>query len=433
MVRNHALAVGCSVALAMSFVAAPSTQAQTISLDDNMAVALPAGAFGGAGAEDEFGIGGGPVFTPSPTGLGLVSPGVLGTPSFDGVALDVGAGLEHTPGAPGLIGASMDAFSMNKAMPQYLNAPRIFLDFSVDRVTGGIAGSASATEAGFAQQAGDIYSAGGTFINPSAFAGTLTPGLGYGGALITAGSLAGTPNFLLIDESGLGLTTAAGVVGPGVPAGPYTTASHDNVDAWDGGAFQFPQVAPSPPAGLGGIAGVYGTSTYFTVNPDEASLLPPGASAADIFVTPPTAPSAVAAPFAPAMFSGLDSVTGAGPNTDSIDALVMFDLGVEGQVDPGVDFALFSLAPGSLSLTAGVWGALAPAGLSAGDVFFTDFSGTFMLYAADPDLGLSFLGTPGGSPYEGVNVDALDIFPVPEPASLALLGVGVTALIRRRR
>ena len=66
---------------------------------------------------------------------------------------------------------------------------------------------------------------------------------------------------------------------------------------------------------------------------------------------------------------------------------------------PGIDYALFSLAPGSPSLIV--------YGLDAATVFFTDFSGAFALYADSLSLGLHF--TPPGAPFAGENVDALDV------------------------
>jgi hypothetical protein len=114
-------------------------------------------------------------------------------------------------------------------------------------------------------------------------------------------------------------------------------------------------------------------------------------------------------PFATALTMGLDTF---GENTDSIDALIMYDNDFPGGPqwggpggEPGDDYALFSLAPGSASLAQ--WQ------LDAADVFFTNFTGTFWLYAPSSSLGLS--GVPGGAPgFTHDNVDALD--PPVEPA-----------------
>jgi hypothetical protein len=121
---------------------------------------------------------------------------------------------------------------------------------------------------------------------------------------------------------------------------------------------------------------------------------------------PPNGPGGVAnMPFAWAGQMGLDA-GGDNPNSDSIDALIMLDRGVLGGpatggpgAQPTIDYALFSLAPGSLSLAQ--WQ------LDAADVFFTDFQGNFWLYAPAGSLGLRSL--PGGeSGHGGDNVDALE-------------------------
>ncbi len=95
------------------------------------------------------------------------------------------------------------------------------------------------------------------------------------------------------------------------------------------------------------------------------------------------------APFAKAMNLGLGS-------NDDVDALVMWDRNILGGpghggnpngAEPGIDYALFSLGPGSFSLGQAAF----PGGplLSPADVFFTDFSGSFALYALGSDLGLA--------------------------------------------
>ena len=105
---------------------------------------------------------------------------------------------------------------------------------------------------------------------------------------------------------------------------------------------------------------------------------------------------------------------------DVLDALALSDIGnvsggssghaPNGFLDIGEDEALFSLALGSPTLAA--------LGLSAADVFYTDFSGSFRLYARHDQLGLRF----------GDELNALDIKArTPEPGTLiglALLGVG---------
>ena len=71
----------------------------------------------------------------------------------------------------------------------------------------------------------------------------------------------------------------------------------------------------------------------------------------------------------------------------------MWDRGILGAPNPGVDFALFSLAPGSPTL--------AMFGLSPAMIFVTDFSGAFCPFVAPPQLGLRVAD----------NVDGLDVQP----------------------
>lgn len=74
---------------------------------------------------------------------------------------------------------------------------------------------------------------------------------------------------------------------------------------------------------------------------------------------------------------------------DELDALVMWDRGVIGAPDPGLDIALFSLAPGSPSL----------GGSSPAAIFVTDFNFAFCLFTSANQLGLAVTD----------NVDGLDV------------------------
>jgi len=76
---------------------------------------------------------------------------------------------------------------------------------------------------------------------------------------------------------------------------------------------------------------------------------------------------------------------------DDLDALALSDVETLGVLDPGFDEALFSLAPGSPTLSA--------SGRSPADVFYTKFDGTHSLYASADELGLLAC----------CNIDALDI------------------------
>lgn len=402
---------GLLLSLALfSCLLSSSVSAQSLSLDDNP---MLAGGFG-KGSEDEFGLAAAPALTPSP------SLGLLGAP-IDGNVFTPGipALLEHTPN-----GMYIDAFSTNKPIPFAASGgpvPAITLQFSVDRLTVGLPGSAVLAEAGFVQQMGDIYTSTAVFPHPAIFAGSLPPGP-FAGVLPSAG--VGGSNTLLIDESAFGLTTAVGIVPPGVPAGPLGPGSHDNVDAFD---FRSLVPVPGGPPGLG----VYPVHSYFAIAPDEAVVVG-GVSAADIFDTAAFAPGTGPIPYAPSISMGLDSL---GLNTDSIDALVMFDSGFVGGpfnggpgAEPGLDFALFSLAPGSASLGT----AVGAAPKSASDIFFTDFTGSFAVFAFATDLGLPS-GAPGFPFQNQSNIDALELT-IPEPTcGLLMLGMATIGLCGRRR
>ena len=392
-----------ALALGLATLVALPVSGQSLSLDDNPALA---GGFGN-GAEDEFGLAAA-VLAPSPS-LGLLpfpSDGTIFSPAITGA-------LALAPN-----GQYIDAISTNHAVVP--KEPFITIDFSVDRITTGIPGSAVAAEFGFGQQPGDIYTTTRRFTHPSSFVGTL--GLGpFAGTLPSAGG--GGSNKLTFDESVFGLTTAAGIVPAGVPAGPIGLGTHDNVDGFD--KMLLVPVPGGPPG-----AGVYPVHSYFAIAPDEAAVV--GGSAADIFDVAASTAGTIPIPYASAISMGLDT---AGPNTDSVDALVLWDNGPIGGpatggpgADPAWDYALFSLAPGSATLAA--------LGLSPGDVLFTDFTGVFAVFAFDSDLGL-FADNSGGAPFQNrSNIDALEINEiVPEPASFALAMAGLFAgwgLARRR-
>jgi hypothetical protein len=97
---------------------------------------------------------------------------------------------------------------------------------------------------------------------------------------------------------------------------------------------------------------------------------------------------------------------------DDLDALALDDSFNPGHCDPGMDKALFSLSPFSPNTFTGGAGSLSPA-----DILFTDFSGSFSLWASAESIGLR----------RGDNVDALDTT-VPEPSSIFLMAIGFVCL-----
>jgi hypothetical protein len=324
--------------------------------------------------------------------------------------------VQH-PGPDGFYVASM---SGNKS--SVVGSAAVSILFSVDRQSSGAPGTAVAAEAAFSQAPGDIYGTTAVFASPGLFAGGLIsaglPALPSFAGILPAGPPLGG-NALIINQgtpgfvaSGLGLFTGPVIIAPGVPAPPIGPGTHDNVDGFDTGVFDF------------GPDGIFDANHYFSVYPAEGVLV--GVSSADLFLASVGTPGAVPIPFAPSFTLGLDTlgphpIVGT-PFSDSVDALVMWDNGIPGVLEPGLDYALFSLGPGSASL-----GALAGL-INDSDVLFSDFTGLFALYASAGALGLigdpagGFIPRPAVGPLVGIDgLDALDVVPViPEPASVAL-------------
>lgn len=345
--------------------------AQTFGLDDCPAAPIVGFPGFGFGAEDPYAMVG-PPLAPSPS-LWFIGP--MG----DGAWLSPGPVIQH----PGPNGVYVDSFSSHHVD----NGLDIALDFSVDRVTMGIAGTAVGAEAGFGQAHGDIYTGTHTYFSPGMFVGL--PGGPFAGWLPSISG--GAPgNALTLDDSFFGLTTSAGIVPPGVPVPPpiVTPGMHDNLESFD-------NIASFDANG----DMLFDVDSYFTLYPDEA--FPIGLSPADILVVAAGDGGAIPVPYAFWFMMGLEF-------DDSIDALVMYDNNLKprpqsdpnapGMIEPVIDYALFSLAPGSISLQ--IWG------LDAADVFFTDFTGAFAVYAPSASLGL--LTMPPGMPFMGDSVDALD-------------------------
>lgn len=273
------------------------------------------------------------------------------------------------------------------------------LAFSVDRASTGVSLSAVHEQYLLNQHPGDLFISERDFPDPGQFVGTFF-GFGWVGNLSSVGP--GSSNSLLLNQSKLKLTAG---MGPGVfvestdLAPPILPGSHDNVDAFD--------IAPLDTSG--DLIG--DKQMYFSVNPAQTVLNPlVYGSASSLYRTAPG--SLVPTLFAPAITMGLDWLA---PNSDDLDALIVYDLGLEGVLEPGVDYALFSLSPGSQSL-------FTYDGLTAADVFFTDFRQSFATYASDADLGLSGTAFPaelgggggGGGPGAGGsdNTDALGSYPL---------------------
>ena len=385
----------CLFTLALVLVLSASVSGQPLpafSLDDDPTNPLTSPTYPGAvgiGAEDPFGITGNPALAPSPSLNAPSGPFVDADILRPGMAAAFPAMHVASPG-PGYI----DAISRNN---YHLTDPHIC--FSVDRIsTGALVGAALpndlVAQAAANQAPGDVYRALVNSPHPALYVGTLPAGAGYVGRITPVPANPGR-NKLLYDESTLTLTvtgTPGNLVGPGVIVNPPTPGSHDNVDALD---LRFLD---------DGNDQITDHWMYFSINPDEANDVNASGpaipvSAADIFAVPPGSAGIPPVAWARAPTMGLDVVGDL--NSDDIDGLVVWDVGqYQGdQVEREVDFALFSLSLGSSSL--GQWN------LSPADVFFTDFNGSFGLFASASDLGAAF----------DDNVDALDVL-LPGDASV---------------
>jgi hypothetical protein len=329
-------------------------------------------------AEDEFGLGlpanGAGLIGPSPTllGMGFVDSDILAP-----------AGPNLVCGLPPF--NYVDGFSANHDdmdLEMYLT---IRLSFSVDRATTGVAGSDLRVEFNVNQQMGDIYDTSRSFQNPLAYAGTPY-------SFVLPGAATPGTNIQYIDESTFGLTAGNGVgnlVLPTIPCPRVTPGSHDNVDSYN----DFPET-------------MLIQINYFTIHPAEVTLnpIPP------TLMTPCGIYATIPGDASSAGFWATPSSMGLNAEDDSIDALVVWDIPpsypehIHGEeAEPGVDCALFSLAPGSQTLT-DLRQQMYP--VDAATIFYTDFTDQFAIFAYSPALGISSGGSDDG--YE--NVDALEVF-----------------------
>jgi hypothetical protein len=394
--------IGClalSLGAVKVFAQAPAPE---ISLDDNPAnlLVMPFGPWGpGApflapylSAEDEFGLGLPASLAgfvgPSPTlPLGFYDSDVL----VPGPALLLRFSLMPPPPPPPP--PLPPVFYMDAVSGDHSTMPAcpggLFVRFSVDRATGGRRPvDASFQQAAANEQPGDIFRTDRAYPHVGTFVPLpvpVVPPWFYGGALPPAGTgiLGGSFNQLMFDHWGtFGLL-------PAPPCPPITPGSHDNVDAF----HEWPM-------------SLVNTNIYFALHP--ASAIPIGSSPADIFMSPGGMLGFPVPVFAPSLTMGLDTF---GFATDSIDGLALWDNGIIGLLEPGIDDAALSLAPGSATLR---FGGL---GLTAGDVFLTDFRGFFCTWLFAGDLGVGNFPRPplpriGASE---INVDALDLTIDPDP------------------
>ncbi len=212
-----------------------------------------------------------------------------------------------------------------------------------------------------------------------------------------------------------------------------------------------PLILPDPGANLDALTVDYGAPSKFpaffsmdSAFPDPLEVAPANSGTAmangfvggDVVVTP----AAGAGPmmYAPAVVLGLDLVVGR--DSDDLDALMLWDDG-NLMFNPGLDILVFSVRRGSAVVGAPdcLWGAP----IEEGDLLMDPASALMWtgMPAASPFPAIfmpaEFLGlyttrwgvpNPGGFPF-GDELDAL----APEPATLALMGLGALGLVARRR
>lgn len=374
---KHKSFIQFSITILVMFLFISPAMAQEYTLDDlpNSPLTSPAVA-GLYSAEDPFGLG----LPPTPANLLGPSPFLAhpNGPFLDADILWIGPIISNAMSAWGfsyIDSISVDHSSIPPTLPPN---GQIGISFSIDRATGGLPGTWSGYQQSLNQQPGDVFDSN-LFQHPGVYAGQPNPPV-----LPTAGGIGS--NTLRYDESQLGLSapSANGTIlinGPRVQCDPISNLNysklHDNVASfnhWVGLTFQ--------------------TNTFFTLAPAEMTLT--GLNPADI--------GAIAPGGAPAVYAWAASL-GLNSTQDSIDALIVWDNGTPLLVEPGIDYALFSVSPGSQII--GTW--VGPQGqtIDAGAILFTDFTGTFSVYLFSPDLGLA----PAITMPAGVeNVDAMDIW-----------------------
>jgi hypothetical protein len=127
---------------------------------------------------------------------------------------------------------------------------------------------------------------------------------------------------------------------------------------------------------------LHDTRIYFSFNAGSAAAY--GISGADLQYAAPGVPWAgpFLGEYAPSFSMGLLAAA------DDLDAVAVWDRGVIGRYDPGLDIAIFSLRPGSASLDGPDNIAGNADDYSPADVLITRFAGTHGLYVAAGQLGL---------------------------------------------
>jgi hypothetical protein len=363
---------------------------------------------------------GGPAFGPLPLPGIVVSGGFGPPPPGLGLPLHPGA-VGLPPGIPGLV--EVDALSYGMDFPVEPAFPGQW-HFSVDEWAVGLPGSPLPPNVFSEGALGPAFEAAAdVFVDLGLPPGPLPPGVGPMG------------NTAVLD--GDGLPSATGFVYPGVglaepnPPAPGPQIFGDNLDALDMDTPVFP--GDTPP--------VFFSLDATTFDPLEG--MPNTGSAVangpyvggDVLVTLPGAPPMV---YAPAPLLGLDLA--AGPDSDDLDALVVWDDGdlmFTPSPEPygwtfGLgDMLLFSVRRGSAVI--GLPDSLFGIPIEEGDILMPPIPGGISpfpgIFIAAENLGLATVRS-GFGPF-GDDLDALDVL-IPTPGTLAIVMCGGLAVMRRR-
>ena len=340
--------------------------------------------------------------------IGTPMPGPFATPP----------GISHTHAALGLIPDvrwELDALSYGHDALRIDLDPHVNIHFSVDRSAVGVSGLPTTPNVWTEGALGNQEASADVFINsslPVPFLNPLPPPVSpYPTTLAT-----GAGNTAQYDGNGVLPSGLPGYALGETIAG--TPNRSDNLDAVD---------VDTTPADLNG-------RIYFSL--DTASALNHGFVGGDVLVTTPTGPAV----FVSAQALGLD--VGGRTGSDDLDALAMWD--DNDQWDPGDDPILFSVRQGSAII--GTPDSIFGMPIEPGDVLTDPAMAAKIMARANrtsPNPGLPGiiisaeqlgLVTTRFNQEPGDDLNALDVTPIPEPTTMALLAVGgVLALVRRRR
>jgi hypothetical protein len=278
--------------------------------------------------------------------------------------------------APGL-GNNVDGISNNE-----IPAQQHVVYFSADDQSIGLPGTHYDHQAVRQQAAGDRFVTNGftSWNVPSVLFGGLGP------AMVNGPVFPGPPNLLSANQTRYNEIPTIPPTQFNTYVPPVGTTVMDDMDALE-----------VTPLDLNGDQG-QDMPLYFTLDAASPDLttIHAGATGGTILAAPPYAPPfVVSSVYAPFNLLGLSPM-------DEIDALAVWDLNSDLQAAPGVDYALFSLAPGSPTL--------AQMGWSPADVLATGFMGNSLLYLPAAALGM----------LPSDNIDGLDVEPFVGPGSVEI-------------